>query len=150
MTGNKVELGDFSFFAQGLEAIRISLLEYHQFPWWNPWVSGGVPLYANPQFGLFSIQTALTLIIGPVMALKLTIVLFTVLGYITMYLLLTRYFKVASLQSTLLSLIWIFCSFFACCALRFFKNWARKIGFFKSSALYILKQEKRRTNNNTR
>lgn len=113
-TGNKVELGDFSFFAQGYEAIRISIVEYGQFPWWNPWVSGGIPLYANPQFGLFSIPTLFTLISGnPVLSLKMTLVLFTIFGYLAMYFLTSRYFKIDKLQSTLISLIWVFCSFFA-------------------------------------
>lgn len=111
-TGNKIELGDFSYFAQGYEAIRINILEYHQFPWWNPWVSGGVPLYGNPQLGVFSIDTLLTLILGPIPGLKMAMVLYTLAGYASMQLLLRRYFKVDSLIASLSGLAWVTCSFF--------------------------------------
>jgi putative flippase GtrA len=112
LSGNKIELGDFSFFLQGYEAIRISIVEYHQFPWWNPWVSGGIPLYANPQFGVFSITTVLTLIAGPIFAVKSTVVLFTIAGYTSMYVFLRKLLRPSPLIATLLSILWVMCSFF--------------------------------------
>lgn len=112
MTGSKVEWGDFGFFAQAYETMRVSILHYHQFPWFNPWMSGGVPLYANPQMGVFSLQMLLVLIFGAVVGLKLALAVYTVLGYASMYFFLTRYFKIECLVATLLSLLWIFCSFF--------------------------------------
>ena len=111
-TGSRIEWGDFSFFAQAYEAIRQSILDYHQFPWWNPWVAGGIPLYANPQMGVFSIQTVFVLLFGAPVGLKLTVALFTFAGYASMHWLLTRYFKVEHRLSILLSLSWVFCSFF--------------------------------------
>lgn len=111
-TGSRVEWGDFGFFAQAYEAMRTSILHYHQFPWWNPWMSGGVPLYANPQMGLFSIQMVLVLFFGAPLGLKLALAIYTLLGYLSMYVLLHRYFKVERYLSTFLGLAWIFCSFF--------------------------------------
>lgn len=111
-SGTRIEWGDFSFFAQAYEAMRISVVHFHQFPWFNPWISGGVPLYANPQMGFFSIQMLLVFIFGAPIGLKLTIVLFTFLGYASMNLLLRRYFKVSAGISVLLSLLWVFSSFF--------------------------------------
>lgn len=105
-------MGDFTFFCQAYEAMRASILQYHQFPWFNPWMSGGVPLYGNPQMGLFSIQMPLVLLFGTVSGLKLSYVIYTFAGYASMYILLRRYFKVGALIATLLSLIWIFSSFF--------------------------------------
>src|SRR5665811_2223323 len=61
LTGQNIAPGDGDYIMQTYEAARISILKYGQFPWWNPWVSGGVPLYANPQFGLISIQSLTTL-----------------------------------------------------------------------------------------
>ena len=112
LTGNRLEWGDFSFFAQGYEAMRISIFDYGQFPWFNPWVSGGVPLYANPQFGLFSLQTILVFIFGAPVGLKLAVIIYTVLGYLSMQLLLRSYFKAPKNTAILLSLLWIFCTFF--------------------------------------
>lgn len=111
-SGGRMALGDFSFFSQGYEAIRKSILDYGQFPWWNPWVSGGVPLYANPQFGVFSLPTLLVITFGTITGLKLTLAVFTLAGYCSMYILLRKYFKVEKLPSALLSVIWICCSFF--------------------------------------
>ncbi len=112
MTGNKLELGDFSFFAQGYQAIHSSIIDYHQFPWFNPWVAGGVPLFANPQMGVFSITTLFVFIFGAPFGLKMTIALFIILGYLSMYKLLRSYFKVDEIVSVLLSIIWVLCSFF--------------------------------------
>ncbi|MDX2776416.1 hypothetical protein PV379_03555 [Streptomyces caniscabiei] len=112
MTGDKINWGDFSFFAQGYEAIRVSILEYHQFPWWNPWMAGGIPLYANPQLGVFSIQTLLVFIFGAPFGLKMAVILYMILGYASMYLLLSRYFRVKQVTAILLSLVWILSSFF--------------------------------------
>lgn len=107
-----IEWGDFSFFAQAYEAMRISILDYGQFPWWNPWISGGVPLYANPQIGVFSIQALLVLIFGSVIGLKLAVAFYTFAGVASMYLLLRKYFKIDSGVSILISLIWVMSSFF--------------------------------------
>lgn len=111
-TGQRIEWGDFSFFAQGYQAFKVSIFEYGQFPWYNPWVSGGVPLYANPQFGLFSIQTIFVFIFGAVAGLKVALAFYTICGLMSMYLLLRKYFNVPQLASSGLSLVWIFGGFF--------------------------------------
>ncbi|MEJ0072821.1 MAG: hypothetical protein WDN27_01885 [Candidatus Saccharibacteria bacterium] len=90
----------------------MSLLNYHQFPWWNPWEAGGTPLYANPQLGVFSIQTVFVCIFGVVRGLKYSLIIYTFLGYGSMYVLLRKYFKIEAWVATLLGLLWIFSSFF--------------------------------------
>ncbi len=107
-----MELGDFSFFSQAYEAMRVSVTEFHQFPWFNPWVSGGVPLYGNPQMGLFSVQMLFVFIFGAPFGLKMALVFYTFAGYTSMNLLLRKYFKIGTLLAVLLSLIWVFSSFF--------------------------------------
>lgn len=102
--------GDWDYFAQLYEAARQSILTYHQFPWWNPWVIGGVPLYANPQFGLISIQMPLVLIFGTLVGLHLAILIYYVFGFWGMYCLLARIGAQRSL-SLLLAYIWVFGSF---------------------------------------
>ncbi len=109
---NFIDRGDFSYFLQGYESIRITILDYHQFPWWNPWVSGGMPLYANPQIGVFSITTLMVMIFGTITGLKLTIIILMVAGYLCMLILLKRYFKVSNLIAVPLSIAWVLSSFF--------------------------------------
>lgn len=107
---NGVLFGDWDYFAQVYEAARQSILEYGQFPWWNPWVIGGVPLFANPQFGLVSIQMPLVLVFGTVQGLHLAMLAYYVLGFWGMYQLL-KHLGGARLMSALLSYVWVFASF---------------------------------------
>src|SRR5580698_351934 len=54
------------------DAVRLSILKYHQFPWWNPWAMSGQPLFADPaSVAVFMPDTLLVLVFGPVLGLKL-------------------------------------------------------------------------------
>lgn len=112
-TGSKLIEGDFDYYAQMYEAFRVSILEYKQFPFWNPWMSGGVPLFSNPQFGLYSIQSLLVLPFGAIYGLKLAYVFYALAGFWGMYLLGRRILRAAKVRSLLVSYIWVFCGFFA-------------------------------------
>jgi hypothetical protein len=105
-------VGDWDYFLQMYEAFRQSVLHYHQFPWWNPWVAGGVPLYANPQFGLISIQSPLVLLFGTLYGLKLGLISYYLLGFWGMYLLAMR-LSGQRLRSVLLSYMFVFSGFVA-------------------------------------
>jgi hypothetical protein len=65
---------DWDYFAHHYEAMRRTVLEYHQIPWWNPWSCGGMPLATNPQLGLVSINFLLVLVFGSYPGLKLATV----------------------------------------------------------------------------
>jgi hypothetical protein len=112
-TGNKSFIGDFDYYAQLYEATRITILKFHQLPFWNPWISGGVPLFANPQYGLFSPQLLFTLLFGTIYGLKITYVLYAISGFWGMYALTTRIFESTRTRGLLISYIWVFCGFFA-------------------------------------
>lgn len=103
---------DWDYFSQLYEGARISILEYKQFPWINPWVAGGVPLYANPQFGLISIQMPLVLAFGTLLGLKLSALFFFICGFWGMRNLLQR-LGADSIIALTLSYIWIFSGFTA-------------------------------------
>lgn len=101
---NTIMVGDFEYFSQMYEAFRLSVIKYGQFPWFNPWVAGGVPLYANPQFGLVSIQSVFVLIFGTLIGLKLSVALYAIFGMWGLYCLL-RYNKTPISRSILLGYI---------------------------------------------
>jgi len=63
--------GDWDYFLEKFEAIRVSILEYGQFPWWNPWCAGGFPLASDPQCGVVSLATPLVLFLGTSTGLRL-------------------------------------------------------------------------------
>ena len=102
---------DWGQFAQTYEAARQSILRYHQFPWWNPWMNGGQPLFANPQFGLFSIQMLLVLVFGTVSGLHYSMLVYFMAGFLGIYRLLQRLGSDNRLMTVLLSYIWIFSTF---------------------------------------
>jgi hypothetical protein len=64
------------------DAVRLSILKYHQFPWWNPWAISGQPLVADPtSVAVLMPDTLLILAFGAVTGLKLAIVLYVFVGY---------------------------------------------------------------------
>jgi len=72
---------DWDYFNQTYEAIRLSILQYGQFPWWNIWSCGGLPLFANPQAGVFSINALFAMAFGSVLGLKLSLAGHMALGF---------------------------------------------------------------------
>ena len=54
-------------------------------PWFTPSFCAGVPLFADPQSGYYSIPQWLTFAIDPVVASYLTLLLFATVGYFGMY-----------------------------------------------------------------
>jgi hypothetical protein len=70
---------------------RLTLLRYHQFPFWNPWASGGVPFLAYPISSFLSPAFMLTVAFGPVVGPKLRILLVLWVGLCGGYLLGRRF-----------------------------------------------------------
>ncbi|WP_169977997.1 hypothetical protein [Tautonia rosea] len=67
--------GDWDFYLQTYEAVRKTVLESGQFPWWNPWNRGGFPLAADPQCSLVPLATPLVLLLGTGPGLRLAAVI---------------------------------------------------------------------------
>ena len=64
------------------DAVRLSVLQYHQFPWWNPWAMSGQPLFADPgSVAVLMPDTLLILAFGAVWGLRLTVLLYVFVGY---------------------------------------------------------------------
>jgi hypothetical protein len=79
--------GDWDYFSFLYEVPSISLFEYGQFPLWNPYCGGGMPLIGNPQAGFLSPIFFVTALIGTVAGLKIAVWLHTFLGLWGMWLL---------------------------------------------------------------
>jgi hypothetical protein len=63
------------------DALRLSILKYHEFPWWNPWSLSGQPLFADPQTAVFMPDTLIIALFGAVVGLKILIVSYFFVGY---------------------------------------------------------------------
>ncbi len=84
---------DWDFFLANYEAIRKTIVEYGQFPFWNPWHFGGTPLFANPQIGVLSLETLCVVIFGTVYGLRVSMLLYTLCGALGMWVMLGDYAK---------------------------------------------------------
>jgi len=71
---------DWGYFSFMEEVTRKSVVEYRQFPLWNPYYFGGAEHLANPQTTVLSPTTLLTLGFGTALGLKLGVLLFAGLG----------------------------------------------------------------------
>jgi hypothetical protein len=71
----------YSFIYHWADALRFSILKYHQFPWWNPWSVSGQPFFAEPQTAVLMPDTLFVVVFGAVVGFKLLILLYTFVGY---------------------------------------------------------------------
>jgi hypothetical protein len=74
-----------------------SVIEYAQWPFWNPWYCGGNVLWQNPQVALLSPAYPLALVLSLPLAMKVNIVLHYWIGFIGMHLVLRRMVHVRSM-----------------------------------------------------
>jgi len=68
-------------------ANRLSLLEYHQIPFWNPYACGGTWLWGNPISASISIFEIFVLLFGIPLGLKIKMTVLLAFGMIGMYIL---------------------------------------------------------------
>jgi hypothetical protein len=71
----------YDFIGPWADALRLSILKYHQFPWWNPWSMSGQPFFAEPQTAVLAPDTLFLLGFGPVVGYKLVVLFYALVGY---------------------------------------------------------------------
>jgi multisubunit Na+/H+ antiporter MnhC subunit len=71
-------------------SVLVNIIEYGQWPFWNPWYCGGNVLWQNPQVALLSPVYPLTPLMSLALAMKVNILLHYWVGFIGMHLILTR------------------------------------------------------------
>ena len=84
---------DWDMFAAFYEAVRKNIVDYHQFPYWNPWHFGGTPLFARPQVTVFGIETVFVLLLGPINGLHAAMIAYALIGAAGMWMCLGDYVK---------------------------------------------------------
>jgi len=93
------------------EVGRKSLLQFGQFPLWNPYHCGGTVALAEPQSALLSLSFPLVLAFGTVVGLKLGLILHTALGMFGMFLV-ARHFGLSKWASYLPPLMFFLSSWY--------------------------------------
>ncbi|HLD42713.1 MAG TPA: hypothetical protein VJB08_01860 [Candidatus Nanoarchaeia archaeon] len=94
------------------EAARKTILEYHQFPFWNPWYCGGNALLAHPESLFLGPFFILNLIFGTVIGFKLQILVHLIIGMLGMYLI-CQWYKLRRFSSYLAPILFMLSSAFA-------------------------------------
>ena len=63
------------------DALRLTIVKYHQFPWWNAWSFSGQPFLAEPQTAVLMPDTLFIIGFGAVFGYKLVILFYAFVGY---------------------------------------------------------------------
>ncbi|MFZ2025840.1 MAG: hypothetical protein WAV30_00955 [Microgenomates group bacterium] len=88
------------------EFTRVSIMEYGQFPQWNPYRCGGLPHFGNPEIGVISLQTLLVLLLGTVSGIKASIILYVGIGFFGFYIYAKQ--RLGTMASILAALLYAF------------------------------------------
>jgi hypothetical protein len=99
-----VEDWDEYFFRNALA--RTTILRYQQFPLWNPYTCGGNVFLAHPASGFLSPFFIFILLFGEVVGLKITVVVYLIIGMFGMFLL-ARYLGLEFPSSYLAAFIYM-------------------------------------------
>ena len=71
----------YRFIYPWADALRLTIVKYHQFPWWNAWSLSGQPFLAEPQTAVLMPDTLFLVGFGAVFGYKLIILFYTLVGY---------------------------------------------------------------------
>ena len=117
---------------------RASILEYHQFPLWNPYYCGGTVLLANPQSRTLSPTFLLILIFNEVRGIKIDIWLHLIIGMLGVYWLVLRYYNLGSSPAIIASFVFMLNSMYAL-NLTVGMTWFLTVAYLPWAFLFYLK-----------
>lgn len=73
-------IADWDLYFTLHDSYRKAILEYHQFPFWNPYICGGTAGLGDPEFPVFSPTFLLELLFGIPVGIKFAITLSVIVG----------------------------------------------------------------------
>src|SRR3989338_2143286 len=90
---------------------RMSIIKFHQLPFWTPYAGGGFPIFGYPYLGLLHPFFIFVLFFGEIIGLKIATILTYLLGSMGMYMLTRDYLNYSRIGSFFASLSYAFCSY---------------------------------------
>lgn len=108
LTGNNLGIQDWDTNFAYFEVARKTILEFKQFPFWNPYICGGVPLFGHPDSNIPSLTFLFTLFFGTIIGVKISILFHYFIGLIGFYLLTKEVFNVSNKAALFSSFIFVF------------------------------------------
>lgn len=77
---NDLGISDWDYYVALHDSYRKAIIQYHTFPFWDPYPCGGTAGLADPEFSVFSPTFALEFIFGVPQGIKLAIILSVIVG----------------------------------------------------------------------
>lgn len=106
--------GDWQVFQHQWGATHTSVLRHGEFPFWNPWLCGGTLNWGDPQAQGFGPIFWLTVLpFGPVVGLKVFLVLHAAVGFAGMFIAARRLLGVGTAAGIAAAILWTGSGFFA-------------------------------------
>lgn len=103
---------DWDLFTTLHASVVRSIVDYGQFPFWNPYIGGGNILFAHPEVPVFHPVVLFYLLFGPLIGLKIQVVLAYYLGFIGTYKL-ARRLGISVFGAYIPPLVYMLSSYFA-------------------------------------
>jgi hypothetical protein len=107
----KTQWGDGQQYHKTLEAARVSILRYHEFPGWNPYECGGLPLWDNPQSFIATPIAWLTFLIGTTRTMEIWFLLHSTAGFLCMWVLARYELRLSRVATLVASATWAYSGF---------------------------------------
>ena len=76
-----ITFNDWDYVTAAQFAAYWTVRQYHQFPIWNPYECGGIPLLADPQSHFLSPLFFLTILFGPLVGLHIEVILYNAIAW---------------------------------------------------------------------
>lgn len=92
-----------------LESTRKPIIDFKQFPFWNPYYAGGIPILENPQIKFFAPTNLFSFFMGSVKGLKISILFYHLAGVLGCIHLFRNVLKFRTLPTLLSSILFLFC-----------------------------------------
>jgi len=109
---NHFGVGDWELFVTMAAIPQKTILHFGQFPFWNPYIGGGNILFSHPEVGILSPFFLLMLTFGPVVGIKIQMLLAYFLGFYGTYLF-ARKLGISNISSYLVAFVYFGSSYFA-------------------------------------
>ncbi len=103
--------GDGQAYHEYLEAARVSVARYREFPFWNPYQCGGNPLWDNPQSFAGAPLLWLTFVLGTTRTLEIWILVHVALGFVCMWVFARHELRLGRLSTFVAAGAWAFSGF---------------------------------------
>jgi len=103
--------GDGPPYHKTLEAARVTITRYHEFPHWNPYECGGLPLWDNPQAPLGAPLVWPMFLVGTTTMMAWWYVFHSALGFASMWLFARKELRLSLEAAMVASGAWAFAGF---------------------------------------